>query len=192
MQIVVACNGYMLVLEDEMRDIFRAQAEGGAAPLQSRLEMWGWGVLAVSPGCPAAVAGTCSLLWHGEAQDCASLIAVVEATLCVFEVTKSPVFLFLSLLVLELCSARISSHPPTLQVPADIYPLPYKPWEMNFLFPWRKTQLWPSPCTPCSYFLPFPTANGCDKYCFSPFPAMRKAYWHPMVGTSRLPLSQLL
>lgn len=152
----------------------------------------GWGVLEISPGCPASVASTCSSLWHGEAQDSASLVTVVEAILCVFEVTKSPVF-FVSFFVdigslfhQDLLSPGTSV---TLQVPADIYPLPCKPWEVNFLFPWRKTQLWPSPCTPCSCFLPFPTASDCDKYRFSPFPAMTKAYWHPVVGTSLLPLS---
>lgn len=80
----------MLVLEDAMRGVSGVQ-QGGAAPLQSWLETQGWGVLEVSPGCPASVASMCCSLWRGEAQDCALLIAVVEAILSVFEVTKSPV-----------------------------------------------------------------------------------------------------
>lgn len=34
-QKAVACSGYTLVGEDAVRDIFTAQAEGDAAPLQS-------------------------------------------------------------------------------------------------------------------------------------------------------------
>lgn len=36
-QKAIACSRYILVGEDEIRDIFRAQAEGDAAPLQSWL-----------------------------------------------------------------------------------------------------------------------------------------------------------
>lgn len=156
---------------------FRAQAEGGAEPFQSWVEMQGWGVQEVSSGWLASAASTCISLWHGEAQDRASLIAVVEAILCVQEVTKSPVF-FLSFFVdigSLFCQDLLTpSTSGTLQVPADVYPLPSKPWKMNFPFPWRKTRLWPSACAPCSYFLPFPTADDCDTYCFSLFPAMAK------------------
>jgi len=83
MQTAIARNGYMLVLEDEMRD---------AATLQSWLEAWGWGVLDGSPRWPASVASTCSSLWRGEAQDCASPVTVVGAILC--EVTEPCVFCF--------------------------------------------------------------------------------------------------
>lgn len=130
MQIAIACTGDMLVLEDKMRDTFRAQADGGAAPLQSWLETQGWGVLEVCPGCLVSAASTCRSSWRGEAQDCASLIAVVEAIQCVFEVTKSSVFsvsFFVDIGTL-FCQDLLSPGTfGTLQGLADIYPLVRKP-----------------------------------------------------------------
>lgn len=54
-QKAIACSRYTLVVEDDVRDIFRSQAEGDAAPVQSWLKTWSWGELEASPRCLALV-----------------------------------------------------------------------------------------------------------------------------------------
>lgn len=130
-----------------MRGIFRAQAE---EVLHS-----------ISLGCRHGAGGAGSPLpspRQGEAQDGASPPAVAEAMLRETALTKSPV-VFVSFFVdtgtlfcQDLLSLGTSG---TLQVPANIYSLPHKLWEMNFILGGKPNSSHSS-AHPVAIFFPFP------------------------------------